>query len=89
MVGLSENRAFYKNAQVDELLHKAEISNDQEERTQLYQKAQEIVVYEATCILLFQTNSIISMRNNVEGFVYNPMLEYMYNFATMKKTKIN
>ena len=85
MFGLAGNRAFYSNSQVDEMLRAAEISNDQEERTRLYQQAQKIVVDEAAYVLLFQTNSIIAMRKNVEGFVYNPMLEYMYNFATMKK----
>ena len=86
MFGLSGNRAFYKNDKVDELLRNAEKITDQKERTKLYQEAQKIVVDEAAYGLLFQSNSIIAMRKSVEGYAYNPMLEFIYNLETMKKS---
>lgn len=85
MFGLAGNRAFYKNDKVDELLRRAENVSEQAERLKLYQEAQKIVVEEAPYALLFQTNSMVPMGKNVQGFAYNPMLETMYNFATMKK----
>jgi peptide/nickel transport system substrate-binding protein len=85
MFGLAGNRAFYKNDAVDALLREAEQISDQGARTKLYQQAQAIVLEEAPYILLFQSNSMVAMRKNVQGYVYNPMLESMYNFESMKK----
>ena len=85
MHGLAGNRAFYKNDAVDKLLRQAEQISDQPQRIKLYQDVQKIVLEEAPYILLFQANTMVSMRKNVEGFVYNPMLEAMYNFEAMKK----
>ena len=83
--GLAGNRAFYKNPSVDALLRKAEMLTDQQERIQLYKQAQEMVLADAPYIFLFQTNVLTPMRSNVKGFVYNPMLDDMYNFQDMSK----
>ena len=83
--GLAGNRAFYQNSQVDQLLREAARINDQEKRTELYRQVQNMVMEEAPYILLFQNNSLVPMRKNIEGYVYNPMLESMYNFENMKK----
>ncbi|CUH95807.1 putative D,D-dipeptide-binding periplasmic protein DdpA [Propionispora sp. 2/2-37] len=85
MHGLAGNRAFYKNDAVDKLLRQAEEVSDQQERIKLYQQAQQQVLEDAPYILLFQSNAMTALRKNVQGFVYNPMLESMYNFETMKK----
>ncbi|HWR40957.1 MAG TPA: ABC transporter substrate-binding protein, partial [Patescibacteria group bacterium] len=84
MQGLAGNRAFYKNDQVDKLLREAERVSDQKERIALYQQAQKIVVDEAPYILLFQSDIMVAMRKQVQGFAFNPMLENMYNFESMK-----
>ncbi len=84
--GLSGDRSFYKNAKVDELVRKAVDVTDQKERTKLYQQAQKIAVDEAGYILLFQTSTIVPQRANVKGFVYNPMLDNMFNFEDMSKS---
>ncbi len=85
MQGLAGNRAFYKNDQVDNLVRQAERISDQSERIALYQQAQQIILEDAPYILLFQSDVMTAMRKNVKGFVFNPMLESMYNFETMKK----
>lgn len=85
MHGLTGNRAFYKNDKVDQLLREAERINDQKERVKLYQQAQQLVLDDAPYILLFQSDIMTAMRKNVQGFMFNPMLEQMYDFATMKK----
>lgn len=85
MHGLAGNRAFYKNDAVDKLLREAEQISDQSQRISLYQQAQRQVLEDAPYILLFQNNILIPMRKNVQGFIYNPMLEGVYNFAGMKK----
>lgn len=83
--GLAGNRSFYENPQVDALLREAESSSDHERRIALYQEAQRLVMAEAPYLFLFQTNAMIPTRANVQGFVYNPMLDNMYNFPDISK----
>jgi peptide/nickel transport system substrate-binding protein len=85
--GLPGDRAFYTNAKVDELIRKAVTLSDTAEREKLYREAQQIVVPEAPYILLFQTNYQVAMRDDVKGFIYNPMLLQMFNFETMSKVR--
>ncbi len=83
--GLPGNRAFYTNHKVDELIRAAEIAPTEQARLKLYDEAQKITVEEAPYVLLFQRNYQFAMRDNVKGFVYNPMQLQIYNFATMSK----
>lgn len=83
--GLAGNRAFYTNDRVDTLLHEAATSNDQAEREALYNQVQDIVIEEAPYILLYQKDFILPISSSIEGFVYNPMLEGIYNLAEMTK----
>ena len=83
--GLAGNRAFYKNDKVDELVRKAAQINDQAEREKLYQEAQKIVIDEAPYLYLYQMDFLLPISKSVKGFVYNPMLEGIYNLAEMSK----
>lgn len=83
--GLAGNRAFYKNDQVDQLIRNAATINDQAERTKLYNQAQQIVIDEAPYIYLYQKNFLLPVNKKVKGFVYNPMLEGIYNLAQISK----
>lgn len=83
--GLPGNRSFYKNDKVDELVRKAEVSSDVEERKKLYSEAQDIIMQEAPYIFLYQIQTIVPLRADVQGYVFNPMLESMYNFESISK----
>lgn len=83
--GMAGNRSFYANPQVDDLLRKAARSTDRDERVRLYHQVQDIVIDDAAYILLYQLKAVVPMRRNVKGFVFNPMLESMYNIETMGK----
>jgi peptide/nickel transport system substrate-binding protein len=83
--GLPGNRSFYKNNKVDALVRKAASVADQGQRTKLYQEAQEIIMADAPYIFLYQVQTIVPIRKNVKGYVYNPMLESMYNFESISK----
>ena len=83
--GLSGNRAFYSNPAVDKMIRDADVISDQAAREEAYKKVQAIAAEEAPYVMLFQRNFQVAMRKNVEGYVYNPMLLQMYNFADMKK----
>ncbi|HEI8864973.1 TPA: ABC transporter substrate-binding protein [Serratia odorifera] len=83
--GLPGNRAFYSNPQVDALLRKAVSVADQTVRTGDYQAAQKIVIDQAAYVYLFQKNYQVAINKQVQGFVFNPMLEQVFNVATMSK----
>lgn len=83
--GLPGNRSFYHNDKVDALLKQAVQTTDQAKRTDLYKQAQKIVIDEAAYVYLFQKNYQVAMGNNVKGFTFNPMLEQVFNIATMSK----
>lgn len=83
--GLPGNRSFYKNEQVDDLIRKALALSDQQERVKLYNQAQDIIMADAPYIFLYQTQAMVPMRKVVQGYVFNPMLESMYNFESIYK----
>lgn len=85
--GLSGNRSFYTNTKVDELVRAAAVETDQANREAMYQEAQKIVVDDAAYVYLFQRSTQLAMRASVEGYAFNPMLEQIYDFAAMSKTK--
>lgn len=83
--GLAGNRSFYKNETVDDLIRKASAVNVQEEREVLYKQAQEIIIEDAVYVYLAQKQFLLPMRENINGFIYNPMLEGIYNLTEMSK----
>jgi peptide/nickel transport system substrate-binding protein len=83
--GLAGNRSFYSNPAVDKLIREAANITDQKKRTELYIAAQKIVVDEAAYGYMYQKNYLLPMRSNIKGFVFNPMLEQIYNLQTMSK----
>jgi peptide/nickel transport system substrate-binding protein len=83
--GLPGNRSFYENKEVDSLLQAALKTTDQAERTKDYQQAQKVVIDEAAYVYLFQKNYQLAMNKEVKGFTFNPMLEQVFNIATMSK----
>ncbi|HCQ8893936.1 TPA: hypothetical protein OMI21_002821 [Escherichia coli] len=83
--GLPGNRSFYENSEVDKLLRNALATTDQTQRTRDYQQAQKIVIDDAAYVYLFQRNYQLAMNKEVKGFVFNPMLEQVFNINTMSK----
>lgn len=83
--GMAGNRSYYSNPEVDTMLRRAAESTNPDERLKLYNQVQDTVIDDAAYLYLYQLKAIVPMRKNVEGFVFNPMLESMYNFETMSK----
>ncbi len=83
--GLPGNRSYYGNPEVDKLVRQAAALSDQKQRTKLYQQAGKIVIDEAAYVYLFQKNYMIAMRDSVKGFVFNPMLQSIFNIENMTK----
>jgi peptide/nickel transport system substrate-binding protein len=83
--GLPGNRSFYENKEVDSLLRQA-VENHRPGRThQRLPAGAKIVIDEAAYVYLFQKNYQLAMNKEVKGFTFNPMLEQVFNIATMSK----
>ncbi|MFT0531964.1 ABC transporter substrate-binding protein [Castellaniella hirudinis] len=83
--GLAGNRSFYANPQVDQWLREAATLSDQNQRVVLYKKVQDQVMRDAAYAYLYQKNYQAGLGANVQGFVFNPMLERVFNVADMSK----
>jgi peptide/nickel transport system substrate-binding protein len=83
--GMPGNRSYYSNPEVDRKLRRAAESIDADERLKLYNEVQDTVIDEAAYLYLYQLKAMVPMRKEVEGFVFNPLLESMYNFEAMSK----
>ena len=49
------------------------------------QQAQKIVLNDSVYAYLYQKAYTLPMRDNVKGYVFNPMLEQVFNVATITK----
>src|SRR5215218_2718343 len=77
------NTAFYENPEVDKLLVQATEVADQDERTKLYQQAEQMIVDDAPWIFLgFQKHQVVT-RANVTDFQLQPT--YIYYLAGVGK----
>lgn len=85
--GAPGNRAFYDNPKVTALIREAGSIVDQPKREKLYIEAQKLTTQDAPYVYLVQKNDIFARRATVKGYVYNPMLIQVYNFATMSKAE--
>lgn len=83
--GASGNRSFYNNPEMDTLLRSALATTNQAARTAIYKEVQARVIKDAAYVYMYQKNYLLPMRSSVTGFVFNPMLEQIYNISTMSK----
>lgn len=83
---LSEaDRNGYKNDELDELLIAAKEATDQDERQELYDKANEIIWEEAVGIFPLQLNQIAAVRSHVEGFEPSPSDDPQFKHVSVTK----
>ena len=64
----SYNQQNYSNPQVDELLHQARITMDNDERIELYRQAEQIIADDAPMAFLYMNNYTVITRDNITGF---------------------
>ena len=51
----------------------------------LYQQAQKTVLNDSAYVYLYQKSYTLPMRDSVKGYVFNPMLEQVFNLGSMSK----
>jgi peptide/nickel transport system substrate-binding protein len=54
-------------------------------RIELYQQAQKIVLNDSVYAYLYQKAYTLPMSEKVKGYVFNPMLEQVFNVGTITK----
>ena len=69
------NRALYKNARFDELLHQARITTDQNKRAELYREAQRILADDPPWIFIDHEIQIAAHTKRVQGFKLHPSFD--------------
>ncbi len=67
------NRGFYRNEQVDQLLDEARVETNRSRREELYAEAMELIWEDAPWIFLYNQGQINANRQNVEGLIHHPL----------------
>jgi peptide/nickel transport system substrate-binding protein len=78
------NRALYKNAAFDELLHQARVTTDQARRAQLYREAQRILVEDPPWIFVDHEIQTAAHVRRVQGFKLHPSFDLRVETITLK-----
>ena len=68
----------WKNETVDQLILKAKYSADPEVRRDAYEKAFQIYINDPPIIFIGQNMEVHFQRDWVQGYVYNPVVEFYY-----------
>lgn len=69
----SENRSFYRNAELDDLLDRARGEIDPEKRASLYRAANEIVARDAPWAFLYNAVDFVVVQPYVKGYRHHPV----------------
>lgn len=72
------NRAQWCNEEFNDLVLKAKVTTDQDERVKLYEQAQEVFKREAPWATLDHSLSVVPMRKEVEGFHQSPLGDFAF-----------
>src|SRR5690625_75449 len=70
--GAPGNRSFFSNEEVDDLLEQARQTTDDEERLELYEEAQQIIIDEAPIVPIYHSILLAGLRDEVNGFYQYP-----------------
>lgn len=82
--GEAGNRTFYSNPEVDNYIDLARQESDPDKRLELYAKAQEIEMQDASMILLRNDEDLVALSNNVKGFWMHPAGILMINDVSIQ-----
>ena len=67
------NRGFYSNERVDQLLDAARVETDPAERAPMYNEAVELIWEDAPWIFLYNAGQINAVRSDVGGIIHHPL----------------
>ena len=67
------NRGFYSNERVDELLDQARVETNPNQRAPMYHEAVQLIWEDAPWIFLYNAAQINAVRTDVEGLIHHPL----------------
>ena len=80
--GKGPNIYNYKNPVMDDLLERARVTPDGDERNELYRKVAEIVRDDAVTVPTYMPYKVMAAAKEVKGMYADPMLRnYLYNYS--------
>lgn len=79
------NYSFYRNADVDAALHKAQAETDEVARRKLYEEIEQKIEEDAPLIPLVHPTRLAAIRADVEGFESHPTGRSLFDKITFKK----
>nr|WP_321398792.1 ABC transporter substrate-binding protein [uncultured Desulfobacter sp.] len=85
MTHARSNFMGYANPKLDQLLRAAKTCFDQQERTKLYNQAQQIIHDDNPVIVLFHKSMVTAMSNRVLGYRIHPAEKYLLTQSIDKK----
>ncbi|MBB6451232.1 peptide/nickel transport system substrate-binding protein [Geomicrobium halophilum] len=74
--GASGNRSFYSNEEVDELLDAGRQEGGEDERTEIYREAQQIIIDEAPIVPIIHDDFRAGVSDSVDGLIHLPNAVY-------------
>ncbi|MDL2273990.1 ABC transporter substrate-binding protein [Oscillospiraceae bacterium OttesenSCG-928-G22] len=80
----SYNLNGYVNAEVDDLLNRARVITDTDERISLYSQAQKLIKEDYPCLPLFSMYNFIGLNAKVEGFQHSASCFDLLNVRVQK-----
>lgn len=81
----SRNFFQFSNSQFDDLINRAKLELDVNERANLYKQAQTILTDEAAAVYIMDPTRSVAMKKNLQGFKMYPIQKY--DFAAMYYTE--
>lgn len=81
--GRDEKDYFYYNPEVKKLLEEAAFEPDAAKRSQMFARAQELVVEDVAGVWVLDYLTAVPFRKGVKGFVFNPYYILTYNVYDM------
>jgi peptide/nickel transport system substrate-binding protein len=79
------NWGYYSNPELDKLLEQGSAEVDEAKRTEIYNKAQDLLADDAPALFIYEKHYRLPMRDNVKGFVFNGVYIETLNFYGMSK----
>ena len=67
-----QNRGYYSNPKVDQLIEQGRSTFDQSKRKEAYAQVQQIVAQELPYLSLYHRDNVAIMRSNIQGFEMYP-----------------
>lgn len=79
------NESFYKNPDVDRLLVQAQQVTDLQRRTELYTRAQELIMRDAPWVPMDHETQIVAMKPAITNFIIHPTGVFRFETVRIRK----